>query len=123
MLFGIDMMHNNHVGCLVVMLIVAYSVYDEHYGHYAIGDLANAQNVDYGTMQELLSWKFYNFNPDDMTYANTIRVMEGPSGHSLKFNVGDFVKIDSSSEGQAQDLLVSAWIKPDYNNTSQQSTV
>ncbi|MDE1814932.1 MAG: hypothetical protein KGI05_09770, partial [Thaumarchaeota archaeon] len=80
----------------------------------------NTSNV----VQEILSWNFSHLNPDAVIFGNTFRVMEGPSGHSLKFDgKNDFVRVTSSIEGQVHDLTVSSWVKPDYNLTSEQSTI
>ncbi|MDE1813071.1 MAG: hypothetical protein KGI05_00270 [Thaumarchaeota archaeon] len=89
---------------------------------------AQAQDENLGTssgvIQELLTWNFNNLNPDQITFSNPIRVMDGPTGHSLKFDgKNDYVRIASSKVGYVQDLTVSAWIKPNYNLTSEQFTI
>ena len=89
---------------------------------------AQAQDENLGTnsgvIQELLTWNFNNLNPDQITFSNPIRVMDGPTGHSLKFDgKNDYVRIASSKVGYVQDLTVSAWIKPNYNLTSGQFTI
>src|SRR5574337_1774370 len=110
---------------IVIMLIVIVSgssiygvLMPKSYGY------QNEYDDKSNVMQEILSWNFSNLNPDAVIFGNTIRVMEGPSGHSLKFNgKNDFVRVTSSIMGQVHDLTVSAWIKPDYNLTSKQFTV
>ncbi|MGB9123977.1 MAG: LamG domain-containing protein, partial [Nitrosotalea sp.] len=82
------------------------------------GETTNATSDLSGVINETLTWKFYDLNPDKITFENTMRVVGGPSGHSLKFNGhGDYVGVESSANSQVKNLMVSAWIKPDYNNT------
>src|SRR5574337_1591374 len=110
---------------IVIMLIVivsGISIYDglmpKSYGY------QNESNDKSNVMQEILGWNFSNLNPNAVMFGNTIRVMEGPSGHSLKFDgKNDFVRVTSSIMGQVHDLTVSTWIKPDYNLTSKQFTI
>ncbi|HJW19570.1 MAG TPA: LamG domain-containing protein, partial [Candidatus Nitrosotalea sp.] len=77
-----------------------------------------------GIIREILTWGFDNLNPDQITFSNTIRVMDGPTGHSLNFDgKNDYVKIASSKMGHVKNLAVSAWIKPDYAMSSNQFTI
>ncbi|HZS74258.1 MAG TPA: LamG-like jellyroll fold domain-containing protein, partial [Candidatus Nitrosotalea sp.] len=110
---------------VVIMLIVIIGgsvIYDmlmpKSYGYQNESD--DKSNV----MQEIFGWNFSNLNPNAIIFGNTIRVMEGPSGHSLKFDgKNDFVRVTSSIAGQVHDLTVSSWVKPDYNLTSKQFTI
>ena len=82
------------------------------------GETTNATSDLSGVINETLTWKFYDLNPDKITFENTMRVVGGPSGHSLKFNGhGDYVGVESSANSLVKNLMVSAWIKPDYNIT------
>ena len=77
-----------------------------------------------GIIKEILTWGFDNLNPDQITFSNTIRVMDGPTGHSLNFDGNnDYVKIASSKIGHVKNLVVSAWIKPNYDVSSNQFTI
>src|SRR5574337_186616 len=110
---------------IVIMLIVIVSgssiygvLMPKSYGY------QNEYDDKSNVMQEILSWNFSHLNPDAVIFGNTIRIMEGPSGHSLKFDgKNDFVRVTSSIMGQVHDLTVSTWIKPDYNLTSKQFTI
>jgi len=77
-----------------------------------------------GIIREILTWGFDNLNPDQITFSNTMQVMDGPTGHSLNFNgKNDYVKIASSKIGHVKNLAVSAWIKPDFSIPSNQFTI
>ena len=75
-------------------------------------------------IREILTWGFNNLNPDQITFSNTMQVMDGPTGHSLNFDgKNDYVKIASSKIGHVKNLAVSSWIKPDYDVASNQFTI
>ena len=89
--------------------------------HKVFGDATNSTTNLSGVINEILTWKFHDFNPDKITFTNAMRVMEGPSGHSLKFNGhGEYVGVASSVDDHVNNLVVSAWVKPDYTVTSNQ---
>ncbi|MDE1829658.1 MAG: hypothetical protein KGI25_04985 [Thaumarchaeota archaeon] len=75
-------------------------------------------------LKELLTWHFYNMQPDQYTFISGTRVMDGPSGHSLEFDgKQDYVILKTENTGKFSSLVVSAWIKPDYNLTSNKFTI
>ena len=75
-------------------------------------------------LKELMSWHFYNMTFSQYTFNNGMRVMEGPSGHSLKFDgKQDYVILESPSPEKLSGLEVSALVKPNYNITSSQFTI
>ena len=111
-----------YLALLLILIIACSSIYgnfvSKSYGY------QNESDDKFNVIQEILSWDFSYLNPDSVIYGNAIRVMDGPSGHSLKFNgQSDFVKIASSVEGQVHDLTVSEWVKPDYDLVSEQFTI
>src|ERR1700687_4979979 len=108
----------HYAGHLIIITLVCsiISVLADSSIHNVFGETTNATTDLSGVINETLAWKFYHLNPDKIMFTNTMRVMDGPSGHSLKFNGhGDYVGVESSVKDDVKDLVVSAWIKPDYN--------
>ncbi|MDE1845156.1 MAG: hypothetical protein KGI10_07505, partial [Thaumarchaeota archaeon] len=70
-------------------------------------------------MDEIFSWRLYDFSPDQLSFINTTRIMEGPTGHSLLLDGNSsHIQIDSVILNNSNHVIFSAKIKPRYTGAS-----